>query len=183
MTADHLQGVVPAGPRDLKRAVRRHPAGVAVVTVATPQGPAGFTATSLASASADPPMLSFNVSRSSSVWPQVEAARHVAVHLLTEEQEDLAVRFAARGADRFAPPTVWAPGPFGVPVLGGVSAWLVGEVEGVLPAGGNAVVVARVLHVETPSEPSPPLVHHDGRYRRLVPDRSRLRLVARDDRT
>lgn len=96
-----------AAPRpatdDLLRSVfRRHAAGVAVITARGPGGPAGFTATSLTSVSARPPLLSFGIGAGSSSWPAVSEAEHVGVHVLGEHQEELAATFARSGADRFA---------------------------------------------------------------------------------
>jgi hypothetical protein len=48
-----------------REALRHHAGGVAVVTVAGPEGPRGFTATSLTAASLRPPLLSFYVNHDS----------------------------------------------------------------------------------------------------------------------
>ncbi|WP_431727321.1 flavin reductase family protein [Verrucosispora sp. TAA-831] len=42
------------------------------------------------------------LARSSSSWPTVAVAQHVAVHLLAENQQDSARTFATSGIDRFA---------------------------------------------------------------------------------
>jgi flavin reductase (DIM6/NTAB) family NADH-FMN oxidoreductase RutF len=149
---------------DLLRSVfRRHAAGVAVITAAGPDGPVGFTATSLASVSAEPPMLSFGISTGSSSWPAVSVAEHVGVHILGEHQQELAATFARSGADRFGPPTVWRPGPHGVPVLDGVQAWLVCRVAARVPAGDHRIVLAELL-LGDPAGPGRPLLYHQGRF-------------------
>ncbi len=61
-----------------------------------------LTATSVASVSADPPMLMFSVSDASSSSPTVAAADTVVVHLLAAEQLHLAKLGATSGIDRFA---------------------------------------------------------------------------------
>ncbi|MCW5251283.1 MULTISPECIES: flavin reductase family protein [unclassified Streptomyces] len=161
-----------AAPRpataDLFRSVfRRHAAGVAVITARDGSGrPAGFTATSLASVSAEPPMLSFGIATTSSTWPAVAAAGHVGVHVLAEHQRDLAATFARSGADRFGPPTAWREGPEGVPLLDGVLAWLVCRVVGRVPAGDHRIVLAEVLAGD-PGEGGGPLLYHAGRYHGL----------------
>ena len=112
MTATSDLGAArPASPDLLRSVFRRHPAGVAVVTARGRSGPVGFTATSLASVSAEPPMLSFGVSTGGSSWPAIAETEHVGVHLLGEHQQDLAATFARRGADRFGPGTAWREGP------------------------------------------------------------------------
>ncbi|MGW0582255.1 flavin reductase family protein, partial [Streptomyces sp. NPDC002920] len=71
-----------ASPELLRSVFRRHAAGVAVITAAGASGPVGFTATSLTSVSAEPPMLSFGVGTGASSWPAISGAEHVGVHLL-----------------------------------------------------------------------------------------------------
>ena len=72
MTAEHQilaasdrTGVLDA---DQFRAIfRQHPAGVAVVTLVAEDGrPVGFTATSVISVSADPPLVAFSINTTSS---------------------------------------------------------------------------------------------------------------------
>ncbi|MFI1963449.1 flavin reductase family protein [Streptomyces pathocidini] len=151
MTATHDRGTQPRpvtenpAATDLFRsAFRRHAAGVAVIT-AHGVRPAGLTATSLASVAAEPPLLSFGIGTGSSSWPVFADAEHVGVHILDERQRELAATFARSGADRFAPPTRWRRGPYGVPVLEGVQAWLVCRVAARIPAGDHRLVLAEVL--------------------------------------
>ncbi|MFC8872495.1 flavin reductase family protein [Streptomyces sp. NPDC057148] len=150
----------------LRSAFRRHAAGVAVITARGDAGPVGFTATSLTSVSAEPPLLSFGIGTGSSSWPAVSAAEYVGVHVLGEHQEDVAATFARSGADRFAAPTVWHDGPEGVPVLDGVLAWLVCRVVARVPAGDHRIVLAEVLSGD-PGGAGRPLLYHQGRYDRL----------------
>ncbi|MFE1025156.1 flavin reductase family protein [Streptomyces sp. NPDC058818] len=150
----------------LRSAFRRHAAGVAVITARGDAGPVGFTATSLTSVSAEPPLLSFGIGTGSSSWPAVSEAEYVGVHLLGDHQEDLAATFARSGADRFAAPTAWREGPAGVPVLDGVLSWLVCRVAGRIPAGDHRIVLAEVL-LGDPTGAGSPLLYHQGRYNGL----------------
>src|SRR4051812_42498471 len=116
------------GPELFRTLLRRHAAGVVVITAPGRDGtarPAGFTATSFTSVSLDPPLVSFCLDRRSSSWPTLEESPFVGVHVLTESQEHLARRFATSGIDRFAEPVRWSAGPHGVPVLEGALAVLV----------------------------------------------------------
>lgn len=66
MTASpDLRTVRSAAPELLRSVFRQHAAGVAVITAAGAR-PAGFTATSLNSVAAEPPLISFGVGTSSS---------------------------------------------------------------------------------------------------------------------
>lgn len=157
-----------ASPDLLRSVFRRHAAGVAVVT-AQGERPVGFTATSLNSVAADPPLVSFGVATSSSTWPVIAEAEYVGVHILGEHQEELAAVFARSGADRFSPPTSWRPGPGNVPVLDGVLAWLVCRVVARIPAADHRIIVAEVV-VGDPGdlgEAGRPLLYHQGRFKAL----------------
>lgn len=159
MTAFHVDA-------DLFRALLRHQASTVTVVTAPGAPPAGFTATSFTSVSLQPPLVSFCLARTSSSWPTVARANHVAVHLLSHRQQGLARTFATSGIDRFAAPTVWRAGPHGVPVLDGTLAWLVCRVVERVTAGDHAVVLAEPLLAQH-GDGDTPLLYHQGRYASL----------------
>lgn len=167
MTATPDLGTIQLASPDLLRSTfRRHAAGVAVITAAGDAGPVGFTATSLASVSAEPPLLSFGIGTGASSWPVMAEADHVGVHILGEHQQELAATFARSGADRFGPPTAWREGPEGVPVLDDVPAWLVCRIVGRVPAGDHRIVLAEVL-LGDPTGNGRPLLYHQGGFNGL----------------
>ncbi|MFF8195625.1 flavin reductase family protein [Streptomyces bobili] len=167
MTATPDIGTPQLASPDLLRSVfRRHAAGVAVITASGDGGPVGFTATSLTSVSAEPPMLSFGIGTGASSWPAVSAAGHVGVHILGDHQRELAATFARSGADRFGAPTSWRAGPEGVPVLDDVLAWLVCRVVARVPAGDHRIVLAEVV-LGDPAGVGRPLLYHQGRFTAL----------------
>ncbi|KPI08326.1 flavin reductase domain protein FMN-binding protein [Actinobacteria bacterium OK074] len=155
-----------ASPDLLRSVFRRHAAGVAVITARGGAGPVGFTATSLTSVSAEPPLVSFGIGLGASSWPAVSEADHVGVHILGEHQQELAATFAKSGADRFGAPTDWREGPEGVPVLDDVLAWLVCRVVARVPAGDHRIVLAEVL-LGDHSGTGQPLLYHQGRFNGL----------------
>ncbi|WP_159765820.1 flavin reductase family protein [Streptomyces sp. HM190] len=164
MTAAHGLGTPRLASPDLLRSVfRRHAAGVAVITARGLTGPVGFTATSLTSVSAEPPLLSFGIGTGASSWPAIAEAEYVGVHILGEHQQELAATFARSGADRFGAPTEWRSGPEGVPVLDDVLAWLVCRVVARVPAGDHRIVLAEVV-LGDPSGAGRPLLYHQGRF-------------------
>jgi flavin reductase (DIM6/NTAB) family NADH-FMN oxidoreductase RutF len=167
MTATSGLGTPRLASPDLLRSVfRRHAAGVAVITAQSEGGPVGFTATSLASVSAEPPLISFGIGTGASSWPAVSQADHVGVHILGEHQQELAGTFARSGADRFGEPTRWREGPEGVPVLEDVLAWLVCRIVARVPAGDHRIVLAEVS-LGDPSGAGSPLLYHQGRFNGL----------------
>jgi flavin reductase (DIM6/NTAB) family NADH-FMN oxidoreductase RutF len=144
---------------------RRHAAGVAVIT-APGARPVGFTATSLTSVSAEPPLLSFGISTGASAWPAVSEAPFVGIHILGEHQRQLAATFARSGADRFGPATAWRTGQHGVPLLDDVPAWLIARVVARIPAGDHRIVVAQAVAGD-PEGPGRPLLYHEGGFNAL----------------
>ncbi|MFE3634027.1 flavin reductase family protein [Streptomyces cellostaticus] len=155
-----------ASPDLLRSTFRRHAAGVAVITARGEAGPVGFTATSLTSVSAEPPLVSFGIGTGASSWPAVATSEHVGIHILGEHQSDLAATFARSGADRFGAPTAWREGPQGVPVLDDVLAWLVCRVVGRVPAGDHRIVLAEVVLGDSTGA-GRPLLYHQGRFNGL----------------
>jgi len=155
-----------ASPDLLRSVFRRHAAGVAVITARGDEGPVGFTATSLASVSAEPPMISFGIGTGASSWPAISRAQYVGVHVLGEHQQELAATFARSGADRFGEPTGWWEGSEGVPVLDDVLAWLVCRIVTRVPAGDHRIVLAEVVLGDS-ARAGRPLLYHQGRFNGL----------------
>ncbi|MBH5337762.1 flavin reductase family protein [Streptomyces pactum] len=148
-----------AGDVLLRRTLRRHAAGVTIVTV---PGPAGFTATSFTSVSLRPPLVSFCVDVSASAAGAVRTADRFAVHLLGAHNAALAGRFARGGIDRFAGTDVVRRAD-GVPVLTAAPAWLAARTVLQQRLGDHLLVVGEV-YAGGVREHAAPLVHHDGGY-------------------
>ncbi|TPQ16820.1 flavin reductase family protein [Streptomyces sporangiiformans] len=155
-----------ASPDLLRSVFRRHAAGVAVITAQGGGNPVGFTATSLSSVSAEPPLLSFGIGTGASSWPVISETDHVGVHILGDHQQELAATFARSGADRFGAPTGWREGPEGVPLLDDVLAWLVCRIVARVPAGDHRIVLAEVLLGDSTGA-GRPLLYHQGRFNGL----------------
>ena len=157
LTADNLEA--------FKQAFRRHASGVAVITAISPDGrPVGFTATSLASLAAVPPLATFNMAQTSSAWPAMSIGNHVAIHTLGPRSRQLAERMAADHDLRFDGDH-WEVGPHGVPILVGVTAWMIGKIIELHPVYGNAVVVVEIYDGELGQEDDA-LIYHERQYQR-----------------
>ncbi len=150
-----------------KSVFRRHAAGVAVVTLRHHGQPVGFTATSVISVSAEPPLLAFSIDSRSSSWPALRETRTLVVNFLAEDQADVSTRFARSGADRFAAGG-WRLLPGGEPVLDGVLAWVRGRVVQRTPVGTSYLVSLCAVEHGTRDE-ALPLVYRDRSYHRLSP--------------
>lgn len=116
--------------------------GVTVVTCLTEQGPLAMTANSFSSVSLDPPLVLWSPAIASSRHDAFVAAAHFSIHILAEDQLGLATAFARNGRD-FSH-AAWAPGPQGVPALGGVVTRLDCHHHAAHGAGDHTIVLGRV---------------------------------------
>jgi flavin reductase (DIM6/NTAB) family NADH-FMN oxidoreductase RutF len=142
---------------------RSHAGGVAVITADAGRGPVGFTATSVASVSLNPPLVSFALSNGSSSFPTLIEADTVVVNFLDAGQVDLASRFATRGVDRFAAPTQWSRLDDDSPVLDEAPSFLYGPIEHRFAVGDHHIIVA-ALQEATQRRAYAPLIYHAGAY-------------------
>lgn len=158
---------------NFKAAFRNHPAGVAVITAYSADGPVGLTASSVISVSANPPMLVFSLSAYSKASPAIRNAETILIHLMRADQLELAKTFATGGIDRFADTSTWSRLATGEPILYGADTWLRGEILNSIDAGDSTVVVVKVLEVGVPDETeseknrTPPLVYHNRAWHSL----------------
>ncbi|MGW0040691.1 flavin reductase family protein [Rhodococcus sp. NPDC003348] len=168
---------LPADPHTVtadqyRTAMRSYPAGVTIVTLDSDSGPVGFTATSFASLSLDPPLVSFNIAHTSSSIRALHAADSLVIHLLGEHQRHLAQRFSRSADERFSDTSLWKRLETGEPVLHGTPIWLRTTVHQLIPAGDHTLVIGLVtrIHDENDAEAAAaPLLYHGGRYHRSSP--------------
>ncbi|CAL9636045.1 FMN reductase (NADH) RutF [Streptomyces sp. enrichment culture] len=142
-------------------------AGVTVVTARGEDGPLGMTVSAVTSLSARPPLLLACLRDGSRTLAAVRSRRAFAVHLLREEQRELAGRFASpttTAAERFA--GTGTRQVLGVPVLAGALAWSVCLTEDVRRYGDHHLVVGRVAAVHVGG--GRPLLWHDRRFGALT---------------
>ncbi len=155
-------GPSQVSPTDFKSVFRRHPAGVAVVTFSHDGVLYGFTATSVISVSADPPVLTFSIDSTSSSWPALAEADTLVVNFLAAAQVEVSARFATRGIDRFAEGG-WSVLATGEPVLDGNQAWARGRIVQRTAIGRSFLVSVLALEAHQ-AGPTDPLVYHDRTY-------------------
>lgn len=156
-------------PDEFKSAFRNHAAGVAIITANLGSGPVALTATSVVSVSAEPPILMFSLSASSSASPSIKRASTVVVHLLSDRDLALAQLCSTSGADRFSDSSLWSYLDAGEPVFHSATRWLRCRVlHRVETGGGSTVVVASVVQVGgLQTEGDRPLVYYDRQWHGL----------------
>ena len=129
----------------LRATFRRHASGVSVITLLDADKKAiGFTATSMTSLGANPPLASFNVSQGSSTYPSLAVGKYVAIHTLGAGTVELAQRMAADRTQRFVNDD-WHEGPYGVPVFPAATSILIAKIRDIHSIENNAVVIVDII--------------------------------------
>jgi len=153
----------------LRASFRLHASGVSVLTLLDPSNkPVGFTATSMTSLGANPPLATFNVSLGSSTWPSLAKGKYIAIHTLGERNLELAQRMAADHTLRFAKDD-WITGPFELPIFTDATSVLIGKIRDIHNVDSNAVVIVDILEGFT-GEVAPALIYYQRHY--MVPGKS-----------
>ncbi len=153
----------PDGLTAFTNTFRRHAAGVVVITALSPEGrPVGFTATSLASLAAAPPLATFNMARTASAWPAISSTDFVAIQTMGARTRHLAERMSGDNSLRFDGDH-WFEGPHGLPILTGVTAWMIGRIIERFEVAQNAVVVAQI-EAGSLGIVDAPLLYHERKY-------------------
>ena len=96
--------------------------GVTIVTARTAEGElVGLTANSFNTVSLDPPLVLWSLSRAAASLSAFSTGSHYAINILSADQRDLALQFAAKKVDRFAE-VAFIDGVGGAPLLSGAAA-------------------------------------------------------------
>lgn len=150
-------------PLAFRQVIGRFATGVAVVTCVGEDGPAGLTTNAISSLSLDPTLLLVCFDNNSRTLPAVRYAGAFAVNILRAGQEDVARIFASKrtGPDKLA--AVLHRWHHGVPVVDDAAAWVVCELQELLPGGDHTIGIGRVVDAgEGPD--GPPLLFHRGAF-------------------
>ncbi len=152
-------------PIELRRALGRFATGVTVITTVDAQGRKyGVTANSYNSVSLDPPLILWSLARTSRSMAAFEQCDSFAVHILGAHQEELAMRFATRGEDKFAGLET-RDGLGGVPLFDDCVAHFECSVENRFEGGDHLIFLGRVRSFDACDHD--PLIFHLGRFARV----------------
>jgi 3-hydroxy-9,10-secoandrosta-1,3,5(10)-triene-9,17-dione monooxygenase reductase component len=145
-----------------RKALGSFATGVTIITCRSPDGkPLGLTVNSFNSVSLNPPLVLWSLAHNSLSLAAFRAARYFAVHVLAADQEELSVRFARRGADKFAGLAL-ETGIGELPLLTGCSARFQCRSAYQYEGGDHIIFLGEVLSFDRSD--APPLVFHGGRY-------------------
>lgn len=154
-----------APPAAFRQLLGRFATGVAVVTTRAPDGrPVGMTASSLASVSLRPPLLSVSIDHAATIHEAILAAPAFVVNVLEESQEAISRRFAEDHPDRFDG-IGYRLGDHGLVMIDGAHAWIECERHELVEAGDHTIVLGRVTGGTTGD--GRPLLYYRGGYAAL----------------
>ncbi|WP_333618876.1 flavin reductase family protein [Dietzia sp.] len=148
---------------DFRDAFRAHPAGVALIAAEVDGELVGLTMTSLSSVSLDPLTVSFSLSRSSGSAGKILRATGYTIHLLGDEDTDIARAFSTSDGPRFVADQGWSTLPTGEPYLPAAPVAFRARTFDVLPVGDSRLIAAEVLDV-IPGRESPRLVYQERQF-------------------
>lgn len=161
---------VPVSREGFVAAMGRAAPGVWILTTSGAQGRAGLTVSSVASVSAEPPMVLACVNRRNAVRDTVLEAGVFALNLLADSHSTLADVFAGRPAE--GEPfdfgrAEWTTGATGSPLLVQGAAHFDCVLSSSFEAGTHTILIGTVVSAARAG--CSPLVHTDRRYARVVP--------------
>ena len=137
--------------------------GVTIVTARTADGTlVGLTANSFNSVSLEPPLVLWSLSRTAASMPAFQAGSHYAINILGAGQQALALRFAAKGVDRFVD-VEFIEGVGGAPLLAGAAASFECFNRSRYDEGDHVIFVGEVERCSWRQGASP-LLFHGGRF-------------------
>lgn len=134
--------------------------GVTVVTTMTDSGPLAMTVNSFSSVSLTPPLILWCPAKTSLRHDAFVMASHFAVHVMAEDQLDLAVHFSRNGHEFST--VAWDRNDQGQPILPGCLARFDCKKHARHDAGDHSILVGEVLL--TTSRPGKGLMFKRGEY-------------------
>lgn len=149
----------------LRRALGHMATSVTLVTTTHDRSNHGFTASSFAAVSRDPPLVTVFLADTAECYDVFQAAEHVAVNVLADDQDRLARTFATRGVDKFADIELDDDYEH-VPVVEGAMASIIGVVDERYSVGDHLMLLIAVDRVVYNDRE--PLVYHNRVFRKLV---------------
>jgi flavin reductase (DIM6/NTAB) family NADH-FMN oxidoreductase RutF len=157
-----------ADPVRFAETMRRHAAGVTVVTSTHGRRPWGTTVTAFVSVSIDPPTVLVSLASTGTGAQAIEQTRRFGVSILARRQRAVARHCARPGApkhlERFTAPGEWESS---TPMIAGSLAHFDCELVDRLEVGDHTLFVGRVRRVRARSG-GEPLVYADRSYHTLA---------------
>ena len=156
-----------AEPAAFLEAMKRFASGVTIVTTIDADGSRkGFTASAFCSLSLEPPLVLVCQARTSSSHDAFMRCERFLVNILGEQHEQLAMRFARSGGDKFAGAGFEPSRCTGLPVLPDALAALGCEVRDRHDGGDHVIYVGSVYSCRV--RDGAPMLHFDSDFHALA---------------
>ena len=147
--------------RQLRKLLGQFATGVTVVTtVGQDKRKVGMTANSFTSVSLDPPLILWNIAKTSSNVDDFCKCEHFAINILNDQQHQASNHFAKSAEDKFS--QVHAVEVLGIPVLSDALATLVCRTYQVVEAGDHYIILGEIEQCQ--HNEGKPLLVHNGKY-------------------
>lgn len=170
MTAPHDTQLASGttNPELFREAMTRFASGVTIVTTADAAGTWwGFTASAFSSLSLSPPLILVCLATSADSHPVFAAAPGFIVNVLGREHEQLAIRFATKGVEKFAGGEFRPGEADGYPVLDDALVSLKCATHERHQAGDHTILIGAVEYVQMRHSGQPAL-HYNRRFWELT---------------
>lgn len=151
---------------ELRRSFGHYPTGVAVITAAGPDGPAGMVVSSFTTVSLRPALVAFCAGHTSTTWPVIADARSCCINVVAASQAELCQKLVTKADPRFET-IAWSAAPSGAPIVAGAVGWLDCHIVEVRRAGDHDLVLLEVLAHDAQPDLEP-LLFHRSAYRTLA---------------
>ncbi|WP_304165241.1 flavin reductase family protein [Phenylobacterium aquaticum] len=149
-------------PAAWRAAMGAFASGVVIVSSLDGDRPVGTTVSAFSSVSLSPPLLLVCLDHKSRTREAILQTGAFGINVLSQGQSGLAKLFAGMAAtDRFNDVEI-APGPLGMPLIGGALAHIECRLHAVHAAGDHDILVGRGLELGT--RPGRPLIYSQGRF-------------------
>lgn len=150
---------------DPKDALANFASGVTIVTTIDDSGtPRGFTATAFTSVSGSPPQILVCLDTQAECYAAFSISERFAVNILAGHQEEVAMRFASKGSDKFRD-LRYRTGEGEVPILDEAAAVLQCRVEERIESGDHLILIGEVTLSH--SRDHRPLIYFRRRFHEL----------------
>ena len=153
--------------RMLRDAFGAFPTGVVAVAAQVDGRLMGLAASSFASVSLEPPLVSFCVAKGSSTWPELRKAEHLGVTVLAEDHGALCRQLAGPAQERFSGIAFEITDSGAVMLTEGIAQYDC-TVREELEAGDHVIVLLQLYAVVVHSR-GQPLIFHRSEFGRLQP--------------
>ncbi len=139
--------------------------GVTVITTRDKDGtPFGLTANAFTSLSLDPPWVLICIDNGAQCYSCFEESKVFAINILSEEQEEIARRFATKGIEKFAG-IKWRKSEKGLALIEGSVGYIECKIVQRYEGGDHTIYVGEIVSANASGDR--PLVFFKGNYCRL----------------